>query len=87
MFIVYLWGIEIYGYIWVWECLSWFIVYLWGIEIIKNISDSTSLILVYSLPMRNWNLSYRLESKEVSCKFIVYLWGIEIVAILAYQHQ
>jgi len=38
-------------------------------------------VLVYRLPMRNWNVKRRIIMARVSASFIDYLWGIETGSI------
>ena len=35
------------------------------------------LVVVFSLPMRDWNTAFIFEKKAEHIKFLAYLWGIE----------
>ena len=76
-FIAYLWGIEtnIFKQYQL-EGLK-FIAYLWGIETSINTKCKILCVVVYSLPMRNWNWFTVSQASRNGHKFIAYLWGIE----------
>ena len=53
-----------------------FSAYLWGIETEGVKRLSAEKLLVFSLPMRNWNVSFQKRRCRM-LEFSAYLWGIE----------
>ena len=62
-----------------WSTAFWwmFEAYLWGIETVPAASCSSSHMLVWSLPMRNWNCTWTIAWYRPGPAFEAYLWGIE----------
>ena len=54
-----------------------FLQYLWGIETVTNSPFYNSTMAVFTVPMRNWNLSFFIPPFYFLLSFLQYLWGIE----------
>ena len=68
-FLPYLWGIEILFTTFLNKPAFLFLPYLWGIEIVSERGKAFHWVVVFTLPMRNWNYGTRLVLLRVIVSF------------------